>query len=175
MGIIFSFLLKILTIFRLLLGGFLALPDSQPPNIQSTLFEILTSDSIQGNASDICYCFYCIIKKWLKLSQKTGSLAHFERFFNYTLLHPDKLHTPIFCQIKHLMLWHGRYIHNFGKSLVQHLQSVVKLQIFKSFRLQTSADFERQLPFLKLLMPPRLKTETCVKCFLFFLSSKVQM
>ena len=55
----------------------------------------------------ICYCFYCIIKKWSKISQKIGFLAHFERFFDYTLLHSDKLHTPIFCQIKHLMLWRG--------------------------------------------------------------------
>ena len=98
MGIIFSFLLQIFTIFRLLLGGFLALPKK------------------------LFYCFYCIIKNWSKLSQKTGSLPHFEGFFNYTLLHPDKLHTPIFCQIKHLVLWYGRYIHNFGKSLLQHLQ-----------------------------------------------------
>ena len=45
MGIIFLFLLKIFTIFRLLLGGFVALPTS-PKYIQSTLFEILASDSM---------------------------------------------------------------------------------------------------------------------------------
>ena len=72
----------------------------------------------------ICYCFYCIIKKWSKLSQKTGFLAYFDRFFDYTLLHPDKLHTPIFCQIKHLMLWRGRDI-----ILVNHQCSICGCQL----------------------------------------------
>ena len=35
--------------------------------------------------------------------KKTGFLAHFEKFFNDTPFHPDKLH-PIFRQIKHFML-----------------------------------------------------------------------
>ena len=107
--------------YSLFLGCFQVVfwPCLTPPNIQSTLFEILTSAVILykvPNASDI-YATVFIVKKWSKLSQKTGSLARFERFFNFTLLHPDKLHTPVFCQIKHLMLWRGRYIHNFGKSL----------------------------------------------------------
>ena len=75
----------------------------------------------------ICYCFYCIIKKWSKLSQKTGFLAHFERFFDYTLLRPDKLHTPIFCQIKHLMLWRRRYI-----VLVNYYCSICGCQVINS-------------------------------------------
>ena len=172
MGIIFSFLLKILTIFRLLLGGFLALPDSQPPNIQSTLFEILTSDSIQGNASDICYCFYCIIKKWLKLSQKTGSLAHFESFSitpSYTLIS----YTPQSSAKLNILCYGmgGIYI-----ILVNHQFSICsQLSSYKFSNLLDCRLRETQLPFLKLLMPPRLKTEPCVTCFLFFLSSKVQM
>ena len=57
--------------FRLLLGGFLTLA---PPN---------SNDKVMHQ---ICNCFYWTIKKWSKLSQKTGFLAHFQRFFNYTPL-----------------------------------------------------------------------------------------
>ena len=69
--------------------------------------------------------FRCITKKRSKLSQKTGFLAHFDRFFNYTFLqHPDKLHTPIFCKIKYLMLWRGRYI-----LLVNHQCSIAVVKL----------------------------------------------
>ena len=53
--------------------------------------------------------FYFILKKHLKLSQKADFLAHFEKFFDYTLLCPPS-YAPIFCQSKGLIV-----IHNHGK------------------------------------------------------------
>ena len=57
----------------------------------------------------------------MKLSQKTGFLAHFERLFNYTLLCPDKL-------------W--RYI--ILVSLISDAFVGVKLSIFKCFHVRCS-------------------------------------
>ena len=51
--------------------------------------------------------FYFILKKHLKLSQKTDFMAHFERFLVYVFLHPMS-YIQIFCQIKRLMEVHNR-------------------------------------------------------------------
>ena len=42
----------------------------------------------------IVYSFHSILNKLSKVAQKTGFLAHFERFFVYALLHP-MIHAPI--------------------------------------------------------------------------------
>ena len=54
----------------------------------------------------ICHGFYCSIKKWLKLSQKT----EFWKFFIYTLLRP-KSTPPKLCQVKDpiMILIRGRF------------------------------------------------------------------
>ena len=62
--------------------------------------------SMQPNASDMSHAFYCIIRKFSKLSKKTDFLAHFWRFFLYTLLHPMS-YTPLFRQLKRLMEAHN--------------------------------------------------------------------
>ena len=65
---------------------------------------------MQYNAMHQAYGgFYFILKKHLKLSQKTHFLAHFERFLVYTFLRHVS-YTPIFSQIKFLM-----EVHNCGK------------------------------------------------------------
>ena len=70
----------------------------------------------------VCYCFYCTIKKWSKLNQKTVFLVHFERFFNCTPLRPDKItYAPIFSQIKRFM-----EVNNFGES---HYCSICDCQV----------------------------------------------
>ena len=45
-----------------------------------------------------CDGFYFILKKHLKLSQKTDFLADFERFLVYAFLRPVS-YTQMFCQI----------------------------------------------------------------------------
>ena len=47
------------------------------------------------------------VNKWTLLSQKTGFLAHFERFPNYTPLHPDKLHPNLLLKINILCYGKG--------------------------------------------------------------------
>ena len=138
---------------------------------------------------------YITVTKWSTLSQETGSLAHFERFFNYTLLHPDKLHTPIFCQIKHLMLWHGRYIHfqsflcsNFCPLSLElknnykrvmnspqyiHWSSNALSMLFPARNHHPKiAGFSRFREIVTLFEtindPPRLKVKPCITCSLLF-------
>ena len=43
-----------------------------------------------------CNGFYSIVKKLSKLGQETKFLAHFERPFVYTFLHP-MIYAPMFC------------------------------------------------------------------------------
>ena len=59
----------------------------------------------------------------VEIKPKTGFLAHFERFFNYT---PYSLinYTPVFCQIKHIIVCRGRYI-----ILVNHYCSICSCQV----------------------------------------------
>ena len=78
--------------FRLLLGGFL-----------DVIWQVMECKAVH----QVFDTLYSILKKRSKLSQKTDFLAHFERFFNYTLLRPPS-YVPIFCQIKDLMVIHAR-------------------------------------------------------------------
>ena len=63
-------------------------------------FEILTSDDMQDDASDMLQ-FLWSIKKWSKLGQKTDILTHF-KVFCYTHLHPMS-YTPRYCQMKDII------------------------------------------------------------------------
>ena len=63
-------------------------------------FEILTSDDMQDDASDMLQ-FLGSIKKWSKLGQKTDILTHF-KVFCYTHLHPMS-YTPRYCQMKDII------------------------------------------------------------------------
>ena len=72
--------------------------------------------------------FYFILKKHLKLSQKTDLLAHFERFLVHAFLHPVG-YTPIFCQSKFLM----EVIFIIVESFISVAFVAVKLLIFKCF------------------------------------------
>ena len=71
----------------------------------------------------LCYCFYFIIKKWSKLSQKLVFWLILRGFLitpPYTLIN----YTPIFYQIKHLIVWRGRYI-----ILVNHYCNICGCQV----------------------------------------------
>ena len=57
-------------------------------------FEIMTSDAMQSNVSDID-SFYSVLKKWLKLTQKSDFLVLFQRFFVYDLLTSDELNPNL--------------------------------------------------------------------------------
>ena len=59
-----------------------------------TWFRTLNSDAMQCNASDIWH-FLFYSKEIIKLGQKTGFLARFEKFFIHALLQPISC-APIF-------------------------------------------------------------------------------
>ena len=86
-------------------------PSHLPPKKKKNLVKMVWNF---GQWCNVRWCirhvtfFTLFLKKYLKLSQKPPEfLAHFERFFDYALLHPPS-YAPLFCQIKVLMVIHNR-------------------------------------------------------------------
>ena len=64
----------------------------------SILFEILTNDEMQDDASDMVR-FLLKYSEMIKIKPKNWFFGSFCKFFVYTLLHPIN-YTPRFCQNK---------------------------------------------------------------------------
>ena len=91
-----------------------------------------------------CDIFYFIVKKYLKLSQKTNYLAHFERFSNCAPLYLLS-YAPIFCQIKGHMV-----IHNRGKF---HQHSICGSQVINFQMFSWQCSIHEMAPFWGFLGP----------------------